>query len=549
MGYPAMGMGVGSPRIGGPPMGMGDGMGPPGMGGPMGMGGPRGGMDGSMGGMGGGPLGMGGSGGMGGGPMSARGPGGMRGRPGGMPPPDMGEMQRPGGMMGGPPQGMNGMSDLPPRYSAPPPGQNPYAFGPPSVSSRSSATARPPRRPPGAHKHIPMGAYAAQSPRISRSHTSPTTAERIHRKTTGDSGKEWIKGDDFLDACICTTGCTCREGHRVLYRSRDDGGDSDGEGRYGSGEIRYILKKDLGKDCGDHSGCKRNDSEKEEKISKKEKKKEEKRRKEELQNLKDDMLEALDERLGAWRKAKSSKAGSVSSPRPPFAGLGGPMGMGMDPNAMMNDPVMAQKLASMGLGPLMPMPPNMTVGGGHPYAMQAGIPGLSKMQAGMMDPQQQMGIRPGQMPMGMSYEDEISIADMEGVGLGNQYLGREARGRGPQPRFVDPTSRRENGMTPKPMPFSAVRRGAGGRQRKLLHSQQQQTRRDFGSDEYDSPAPRPTGRAGSFHDDKDDAGDRDERDGPGLAATRIALPRDKAGRSSRDQKQPRIDSDHDEDYE
>jgi hypothetical protein len=44
-------------------------------------------------------------------------------------------------------------------------------------------------------------------------------------------------------------------------------------------------------------------------------------------------------------------------------------------------------------------------------------------------------------------------------------------------------------------------------------------------------------------------GDRDERDGPGLAATRIAMPRDKAGRSSRDQKQPRIDSDHDDDYE
>lgn len=241
MGYPAMAMG--NSRMSGPPMGMGGGMGPPGMGGPMGMGGP-GGMSGGLGDM------------------------------GGRPPPDMGDMQRPGGMMGGPPQDMNGMPDLPPRYSSGPPhGQNPYAFGPQSVGSRSSATARPPRRPQGANKDIAMGAYAAPSPKISRSHTSTTTAERMHRKTAGGSGKEWIKGDDFLDACICTTNCTCREGHRVLYRSRDDGGDSDGEGRYRSGEIRYILKKDLGKDCGDHSGCKKDDSEKEEKMSKKEKKK------------------------------------------------------------------------------------------------------------------------------------------------------------------------------------------------------------------------------------------------------------------------------------
>ena len=508
MGGRGMGMGMGRgmefyeqdrPRsapagmeMGYPPMGMGGGKGPPGMGGPMGMGEPRGG--------------MGGPGGMGGGPMGMGGPGGMGGGLGGMgqrPPPDMGDMQRPGGMMGGgPPQGMNGMPDLPPRYSSGPShGQYPYAFAPRSVSSKSSATARPHRRPPGANKHIAMGAYAAPSPKISRSRTSPTTAERIHRRTAGGSGKEWIKGDDFLDACICTTNCTCREGHRVLYRSRDDGGDSDGEGRYGSGEIRYILKKDLGKDCGDHSGCKKDDSEKEEKISKKEKKREEKRRKEELQGFKDDIVEALDERFDAYRKARSSKSGSVSSPRPPFAGLGG---MGMDPNVMMNDPMLAQKMASMGLAPTMPMPPNMAMGGGNPYAMQAGIPGLSKMQAGMLDPRQQMGIRPGQVPMNMSYEDEISIADMEGVvGLGNPYVGREARGRG---RFTDPTGRRENGMMPKPMSFSAVRRGGAGRHRRPPYPQQQQTRREFGSDEYGSPGPRPAGRAGSFDEQDEDAG-------------------------------------------
>ncbi|KAF2277061.1 uncharacterized protein EI97DRAFT_307966 [Westerdykella ornata] len=53
-----------------------------------------------------------------------------------------------------------------------------------------------------------------------------------------------------LDACICTTNCTCRKGHRVVYfEDRDDGS---GPLR---GEIRYVLRDDLGKDCGDHSAC------------------------------------------------------------------------------------------------------------------------------------------------------------------------------------------------------------------------------------------------------------------------------------------------------
>jgi hypothetical protein len=440
--YPSMAMG--SPRMGIPPGmrgGMGSGIGPPGMGGT------------------GGPEGMGG------------GCGGMGGHPGMGMPPGMGggSMQPPHGMMGGPPPGMGHMPDLPPRYSSGgvPPGQNPYAYQPGPASSVPGVAERPVRRPRGGDERIPMGAFA-KSPKISRSHTSPMTADKIHRTIARESGKEWLKGDDFLDACMCTTNCTCREGHRVIYRSRDDGGESDGDARYGSGEIRYILKKDLGKDCGDHSGCKKDDSEKEEKQSRKEKKKEEKRRKEELKEFKDNMLEALDVKFDELKKAKSSKTGSVSSPRPPFAGLGGPFGLGPlgmgagDPNAMMNDPVMAQKMAELGMGPVvgmgppMAMPPNMPMGGVNPYAMgamggmqtglPAGMPGMSKMPPGMIDPRRQMQMQSSQMPMGgMTFEDDLSMEDMEGVGLGNPYFGRGMKGKElQQTRFIDPSSWRDD---------------------------------------------------------------------------------------------------------
>lgn len=458
---PTMGMG-GYPGLGGPRMSM-PGMGPGGMGG---MGAPPG-----MGGM--GPPGM-----------------------GGMGPPGMGSMGPPGGMMGGPSPGLGGMPDLPPRYSSgPPPGQNPYAYPARAPSSVSSAGERPPRRLPGRNERIPMGTFAkgsASSPKISRSHTSPTTADRIHRKT-GGSGKEWIKGDDFLDECICTTGCTCRKGHRVLYRSRDDPyGDSDGEARYGSGEIRYILKKDLGKDCGDHSACKKkDDSDDGGKVSKREKKKQEKRRKEEFQGFKEDMLEALDERFDALKKAKSSKAGSVSSPMPPLAGMGPPFGMGMggDPNAM-----------AQNMGGVMGMPMNMA--GGNPYAMgmpsnaMGGMPGMNKMpQAGMGGGPMQM--RPGQMPMGgMTFEDKISMADMEGVGVGNPYIGK---GRGMQQRFMSPSGRRD----PRGLDMDIMelyrRGGAGCGDRRPRGPIRPPQRHRFGSDDVDfDPRPRPKAREDSF---------------------------------------------------
>ncbi|KAF2686381.1 hypothetical protein K458DRAFT_387389, partial [Lentithecium fluviatile CBS 122367] len=153
-------------------------------------------------------------------------------------------------------------------------GGNPYAFQTgrvptPGMGRTHTPLAMPqqgrrPVRPPGLND-IPMGAYAAGTPHSpphlpARANTEPPTSSRLNRrqgpgKKVGPSGQEWIQGDPFLDACTCTTNCTCRKGQRVLYRSQAQDGDGEGNGKNGWGEIRYVLKDDLGRDCGDHEKC------------------------------------------------------------------------------------------------------------------------------------------------------------------------------------------------------------------------------------------------------------------------------------------------------
>jgi hypothetical protein len=469
-------------------------------------------------------------------PVMGMGRGGVGGYPMGMPP-RMG-----GGGMGmgpGPQANMNhhhsGM-DLPPGYSPMPPHYSPGGPGPypyPASPGSSTSTART-RRPSGAHERIPMGAYAkpptTPSPKLSRAHTSPAPAK--HKpKPAATGGKEWLKGDDFLDLCTCTPNCTCRQGHRVLYRSRNDpDSDSEAATRYNSGEIRYILKQDLGKDCGDHSGCKKaaessDESTKEkEKKEKKQKRKEEKKRKEEYQEFKEDMLDALDERVeAAIKKAKSrsSRAGSVSSPKPGYAGLrGAPFAMGREQSGMDARMGLGQNLGGMGMG----MPP--TTMGGNPYAMgrqgmnympppgmggppggnpfTMGIQGMGKVPPGMGDAMRGgHPMRPGSMPMGgMGFDDHDSMADMEGMAMGNPYAG-PMRGRRMRPAFMSPRHR-DAGVMGMDAMFRGKgtginRRGRGG-------GRQQRQRNSLGSDDIDLGPSRPdsfkrgrNGRESSFN--------------------------------------------------
>lgn len=150
-------------------------------------------------------------------------------------------------------------------------GGNPYAYPPaagvplagqnqrpvPPVNAMAAAPSRPVLKTPGLQE-IPMGMYSAGAIPSQAGHkTASPVSKKINRsqpenRKVGPSGQEWIEGEDpWLDACVCTTNCDCRKGVRVLFRSKA-GGDNN------EGEIRYILKDQLGRDCGDHSNC-RND--------------------------------------------------------------------------------------------------------------------------------------------------------------------------------------------------------------------------------------------------------------------------------------------------
>ncbi|CAN9306266.1 unnamed protein product [Alternaria alternata] len=359
---------------------------------------------------------------------------GMGGMPMGMPgSPRIGGMEaiRGLGAMGA----MGGMQPpgMPPEYTSNPSmprfgagaGINPYAdreVAPSQSSSRSSPdTSQPTRRAdrkiPKHYEHIPKGAYAnaEKHGRKSRSRADPQTSARLNRgqpwnKQVGPSGGELLGGDAFLDACICTTACNCRKSERVIYLARNDprkGSDSDEEDyTYGSGEIRYILKTDLGKDCGDHSGCKKSessDSEKEQKSKKKKKdKKEEKKRKDEFDEFKEDILEALNG-LQDLKKDSHQRDRTESGPtRQPFGGAG------IRPSAFsINDMDMNPRIAQQ-----------MGMMNGDPY-------GTGRMPPGMADPTGKWRMHPsmelGRMGGGMESTGLGGFENDMGM-MGNPYM-------------------------------------------------------------------------------------------------------------------------------
>ncbi|KAH7117862.1 hypothetical protein B0J11DRAFT_617681 [Dendryphion nanum] len=198
---------------------------------------------------------------------------------------DMPQMEP--GVPAGMGMGYGGKLMMPPPYTAQPPmyGQAPPGYGfsphlqyganiggmavPPAMPvGMAMAPVQPnhvpvvPQHPvplPGNMTRIPSGAFTQGVTERSNGEPVPTKQKpnaRSRRVVAADSGHEWIQGDPFLDACMCTTTCTCRQGHRVLYREQND------DGERMSGEIRYILKNQIGRDCGDHSSCTKAETEK-----------------------------------------------------------------------------------------------------------------------------------------------------------------------------------------------------------------------------------------------------------------------------------------------
>lgn len=254
-----------------------------------------------------------------------------------------------------------------------------------------------------------MGAYAAGHPAPPvRANTDPPTSKRLNRtqptnKKVGPSGQEWIEGDPFLDACTCTTNCNCRKGQRVLYRAQAQ----DGDGHNGFGEIRYILKDDLGRDCGDHSAC-RNGNQEEKKSGKTKGKLGLKEpspaSKEDIQRMTEG-IEALHEKMEGLGLNQPGGFGGPS--RMPFGGTGAHPAMmeSMDPRVR----------------------PGM---GGDPYGMS----GPGRMPVGMGGPMggrpdriARMGMR-GPMPGEMGYEDDMPFSE-SAFGMGDMMDPMEMGGR------------------------------------------------------------------------------------------------------------------------
>jgi hypothetical protein len=336
-----------------------------------------------------------------------------------------------------PAMGMGSPRMAPPRMSP-----QPYAFQPQRVPTHGphaqtpvvvqQPQARRPIRGPGVNE-IPMGAYTAgvappRAPPVRANTEPPPTSARLNRrqsapnsKPVGPSGQEWIQGDPFLDACTCTTNCTCRKGQRVLYRSQAQ----DGDGHNGWGEIRYVLKDDLGRDCGDHSKCHaQHDSDSDDGKSKTKKKG--KGKKDKNGKDVDDFNEEMRQRLKAMQEDLAGMKLQDRSARPgmPPPSPYGPMPPRNGPPPGMMD----------GMDPRMPVD-----FGGAPFGMGGPSrppPGMGGMMGGRPDRMRRMGgpgPDPPMPPPGMGFNEDPpyseSAFDMDDM-MGMPRPPRPRMGRG-----------------------------------------------------------------------------------------------------------------------
>lgn len=161
------------------------------------------------------------------------------------------------------------------------------------------------------------GSAHTQSNPLARSKTSPATF-------TNDNNNGWGDGSD---TCICTTNCKCRKGERGVKwyegTAEIDGKDVPVRAKLNT---RYVLKDDIGKDCDDHTECKKkassssssssSSSDTEVSKSRKSKKKEKKKTKKKLGRA--DKLDDLQAELNKMKQAAATKQGGPSS----FSGYG-----------------------------------------------------------------------------------------------------------------------------------------------------------------------------------------------------------------------------------
>lgn len=243
-----------------------------------------------------------------------------------------------------------------------------------------------------------------------------------------------------------------------------------------------------------------------------------------------------------------------------------------------------------GIDPRMAQQMGMAMGA-DPYGMGGMAPSMGRMPPGMTDPIGKRSMRPPGMPMGhmagagMDFEDEMSMADMDGIrpmGMGNPYAGM--MGKKPmRPDFMSPRRARGaakfGGMDMDMDPMSLHARASAMRCRAGMMGGRRQgrggRRPEFGSDDFDIGPSRRPGMSRRSNDEDEVAfggtsnhpstsawfcfadtyvgggmGDGDE-DGIPATCRRVtdSPTRRPGGRSSRDrERQPRADTDDDDAY-
>ncbi|KAF1925701.1 uncharacterized protein M421DRAFT_423537 [Didymella exigua CBS 183.55] len=333
--------------------------------------------------------------------------------------------------MPGYPHGMGGSRDA--NAFAPHPPRPP----PPSTTSSSSSSKSRSRHLPSAiqaavdeaiQKSTSAGGGLSNS--LTRSKTSPATLTKDHNEGWGDG----------IDTCICTTNCKCRKGERAVKWY-------EGMAKIGGEEVpvraklntRYVLKDDIGKDCGDHSGCKKktgsssscssSSCDTETSRSKKSKRRDKKKAN---RAGKADMLDDLQVELDKIKQATAVKQGDPYGSTP-FGGYGsGTPG---------NYPKMTKQMMEMH----------------DPYGMGrvGGMNATGKLQ-GMYDPMTTRNPRHARMPpkAGMRMRSEHTEFDKDREGLG---------GASPLNPYARPSAMRSKGrgsdsMLPKRRPRFGLRR-------------------------------------------------------------------------------------------
>jgi hypothetical protein len=218
---------------------------------------------------------------------------------------------------------------------------------------------------------------------------------------------------------MCGTTCTCRKGYRVLYRQRHENGNTEG------GEIRYVAKDQVGKNCDGSGPGGETEKEKGRKRKKKEKRVREdkggRRGERDGGPTRDDMMEEYFGQVGEQLANLQDQVGGLAA----AGGMGQPtqnMGMRAGPG-----------------GPRGPDPYD----GAYAEMMD---PRLSNFQTNPQKPRRGMGGRFGPMggrPEGPGYGPMSEVGDEYGsdMGLNGLMGGMEAaphgargggrRGRGP----------------------------------------------------------------------------------------------------------------------